>query len=84
MRLSPQGLQLAALLGAPSGVRVRKGTVPPEGRGGWIDASVRIDSLEAARHDLLALGGEVEVVRPAALRTLLREEATRIVERHSP
>jgi predicted DNA-binding transcriptional regulator YafY len=83
VRLSPQGRRLAALLGRPTGVRVRKRAAPPERLGDWVEASVRIDSLEAALPELLARGGEVEVVRPIELRALLREEAARIVERHS-
>jgi hypothetical protein len=79
--LSPQGRRLAALLGGPDGIRVRKNPAPA-GRDGWVEASVRVDSIDAAVHELLALGAEVEVLRPVALRTRLREEARRIVELH--
>ena len=44
---------------------------PAAGRGGWAEAWVRIDSLEAAVLDLLALGPEVEVLHPPQLRAQL-------------
>ena len=51
--------------------------------GPWIDAWVRIESPEAAVLDLLALGAEVEVVRPPALRAELARVARRIADLHS-
>ena len=83
LRLSPQGRRLATLLGGPAGMRIRKSTAPAAGREDWVEASVRIDSVDAALHEMLALGAEVEVLRPAELRTLVRDEARRIAELHA-
>lgn len=83
VRLSPQGRRLAALLGRPAGVRIGRNAVPAEGREDWVEASVRIDSVDAALHEMLALGAEVEVLRPPELRTLVRDEARGIAELHA-
>jgi predicted DNA-binding transcriptional regulator YafY len=77
--LSPQGRHLAAVLGRPAGLRVRRSGT----RAGWIEASLRIESLESALPDLLALGAEVEVLRPGELRRLLADTATRVAELHA-
>ena len=53
------------------------------GRGDWADAWVRIESPEAAVLDLLALGAEVEVVRPPELRAELAGAGRRIAALHS-
>ena len=91
IRLSPRGRRLAALLGRPAGLHIRRTAAPAAsratgwaaGRAGWIDAWVRIESPEAALLDLLALGAEVEVVRPPELRAELARVARRIVDLHS-
>jgi predicted DNA-binding transcriptional regulator YafY len=78
VRLSPQGRQLAAVLGRPAAVRVRRTETPIAGREEWIEASVRIDSVASAVPELLALGAEVEVIRPPELRVLVRDAGLRI------
>ncbi len=83
IRLSPRGRRLAALLGRPAGLHIRRNAAPAAARAGWIDAWVRIESPEAAVLDLLALGAEVEVVRPPALRAELARVARRIADLHS-
>ena len=87
IRLSPRGRRLAALLGRPAGLHIRRPAAPAAGRApgraDWIDAWVRIESPEAAVLDLLALGAEVEVVRPPELRAELARVARRIVDLHS-
>ena len=87
IRLSPRGRRLAALLGRPAGLHILRPAAPAAGRAagraGWIDAWVRIESPEAALLDLLALGAEVEVVRPPELRAELARVARRIVDLHS-
>ena len=83
VRLSPRGRRLAALLGRPSGVRIRKNVPPVAGREDWVEASVRIDSISSAVLDMLALGAEVEVVHPAELRTQVGETARKLAELHT-
>ena len=52
----------------------------PRDRLDWVEASVRIESLDAAVTDLLALGADVEVLQ----RDRAREVARRITELHAP
>jgi predicted DNA-binding transcriptional regulator YafY len=73
LRLSPTGRQLAVLSGRPTGLRIRRAA-----ENGWLEASVIIDSNASATADLLALGPEVEVLRPAALRTAVADAARHI------
>jgi predicted DNA-binding transcriptional regulator YafY len=83
VRLSPRGRRLAALLGRPSGIRIRRNVPPVAGREDWVEASVRIDSISSAVLDMLALGAEVEVVHPAELRTQVGETARKLAELHA-
>lgn len=86
VRMSPGGRRLAALLGRPAGVRIRRSATPVPAPvlvdEDWVEASVRIDSVASAVHDLLALGAEVEVVSPPELRRLVGDTARRIAEAH--
>ncbi len=75
VRISPEGRRLAALLGRPRPLRVRR-AVPPDEHG-WVEATFRIDTVEAAMIDLLALSPHVEVLSPPALR---REVGERLRE----
>jgi len=83
VRLSPRGRRLAALLGRPPDVRVRRGPHVVAGREDWVEAWVRVDSADVAVLDMLALGTEVEVLHPPQLRTGVREAAARIAARHA-
>ncbi len=73
VRIAPEGRRLAALLGRPRPLRLRR-VVPPDDEG-WVEATFRIDTVEAAVIDVLALSPHVEVLAPAALR---REVAERL------
>ena len=76
-RVSQHGRRLAAVIGRPAGLRVRRGD------GEWVEGSMRIDSMEEAARELLALGTDVEVLRPAALRRLVRDTARRVAVMHA-
>jgi predicted DNA-binding transcriptional regulator YafY len=82
IRLSPRGQRLAALLGRPAGLRIRRGAHPVPGRG-WVEAWVRIDSPDTAVLDMLALGAEVEVVYPPELRSQMARTAIQIADLHA-
>jgi predicted DNA-binding transcriptional regulator YafY len=82
VRLSPRGLRLAALLGRPAGLHIRRNT-PPACREGWVEAWVRMDSVDAAALDMLALGAEVEVIHPPELRAQVRQTARQIAGLHA-
>jgi predicted DNA-binding transcriptional regulator YafY len=75
-RVSPQGRRVAALLGRPRIQRVRRAARAD----GWVEATLRFDSADAAVHELLALGPEVEVVRPPELRRRLAASAREVAE----
>jgi predicted DNA-binding transcriptional regulator YafY len=75
VRISAQGRRVATLLGRPRITRVRK----PTRSDGWVEATLRFDSTDAAVHELLALGPEVEVLRPAELRHRLADRAREVV-----
>jgi predicted DNA-binding transcriptional regulator YafY len=98
IRISPRGRRLAALLGRPDGLRLRRQQSAPAdgrpdlpGRGGgqvgeradWVEAWIRFETTEGAVLDLLALGPEVEVLQPAELRGELRRAARRIAALHA-
>ena len=83
VRLSPRGQRLAALLGRPTGVRVRRNARPAAGREDWVEAWVRADSAAAAVVELLALGAEVEVLHPPELRAQLYQTARQIAALHA-
>jgi len=83
VRLSPRGRRLAALLGRPAGIRIRRHTPAVSGRDGWVEARVRIDSVDAAALDMLALGAEVEVIHPPELRAQVRRTARQIAGLHA-
>ena len=82
VRLSPRGRRLAALLGRPESVRVRRSPHVVAGREDWVEAWVRIDLPDVAVLDMLALGAEVEVLHPPELRAALREAAIQIAALH--
>jgi predicted DNA-binding transcriptional regulator YafY len=82
VRLSPRGRRLAALLGRPADIRIRRNIAPAPGREDWIAASVRFDSTDSAVLDILALGPEAEVIYPAQLRRLVGQAAQRIAQLH--
>jgi predicted DNA-binding transcriptional regulator YafY len=82
VRLSPRGRRLAALLGRPAGVRIRRSAPPAAGRGDWVEAWVRVGPGGAAVLDLLALGAEVEVLHPPELRAEVARAAQRIAGLH--
>jgi predicted DNA-binding transcriptional regulator YafY len=83
VRLSPQGRRLAALLGRPPGIRVRRSPHVVAGREDWVEAWVRIESADLAVLDMLALGAEAEVIHPPELRAGVREAAGRIAALHA-
>ncbi|GAA4871938.1 helix-turn-helix transcriptional regulator [Actinomycetospora straminea] len=68
VRFSPQALELASVVLTPHTARaLTEGTWPADADG-WVEAVIPIESIAHARHELLALGADVEVLAPLALR----------------
>jgi predicted DNA-binding transcriptional regulator YafY len=65
---------LAAVLGRLQPLRVRRAV--PADEHGWLEATFRLETIEAAAIDVLSLGPQVEVLEPPELR---REVAERVV-----
>jgi predicted DNA-binding transcriptional regulator YafY len=77
VRVSRHGRRLAAVLGRPAGLRVRAGS------GEWVEGSIRIDAIDQTVLEVLALGTDIEVLRPMALRRLVGDTAQRISRMYS-
>lgn len=75
VRVSPEGRRLAAVLGYLQPLRVRRAV--PADENGWLEATFRLESVEGAAFELLALGPQVEVLQPPELR---QEVARRVSE----
>ncbi|MFC4950258.1 WYL domain-containing protein [Pseudonocardia sp. GCM10023141] len=85
MRLSPTALQSALVLGRPRGWRPRpRPDAPHLDRPDWVEGSFRFDSEEGAVSELLALGGEVEVLLPLELRDRMAGIGRAIARLHGP
>lgn len=71
IRISPEGRQLAIVLGRLSHLRFRNVLEPDEKV--WREASFRMGSIERAALDVLSLGPDVEVLEPPELRSRVQE-----------
>jgi predicted DNA-binding transcriptional regulator YafY len=79
LRASPVGLKRLARLGSYAARAVQAaGAVE---RDGWVRLTLPVERPEQAALDLLAIGPEIEVIDPPALRAALRELAGQIIER---
>lgn len=81
VRITPEGRRLAAVLGRLQPLRVRRGSAPD---GGWLDATFRLDSVEAAAADVLSIGPHVVVLDPLELRDLVAERARHTANLYEP
>lgn len=81
VRVSVDASRRAALLGRPPSLRVRR-AVPPDD-GGWLTATFRLESMESAIGDVLALGADIEVLEPTTLRSAVAERARSIAEMYT-
>jgi predicted DNA-binding transcriptional regulator YafY len=78
VRLAPAAA--ARLSGAAARALAQTGVPEP---GGWIRAVLPIESVEHACRELLAMGSEVEVLGPSALRDLIAATARDIAARYA-
>ncbi len=75
VRISPQGRQLAAVLRVLQPLRIMHSAAADAD--GWIEATFRIATLDAAATDLLSLSPHVEIVEPPGLRDHVAERLRR-------
>ncbi|WP_026204657.1 helix-turn-helix transcriptional regulator [Actinomycetospora chiangmaiensis] len=75
VRLSPGAMELAPVVLRPHTARALAERSWPTDDAGWTCAVIPMESIAATRSELLALGPEVEVVSPAALREQMSEAA---------
>lgn len=78
LRVSRAGLTRLAKLGAEQARIAAEAAAGADGGDRWIDVTVPIESVEHAAVDFLRLGGEAEVLAPAALRDAMRAAAGRL------
>jgi predicted DNA-binding transcriptional regulator YafY len=81
IRLSAAGQQLLFLVGTIPARRARAEASAPDADG-WVTTRLPIESVRHARHALLQLGEDVEVLAPAQLRELIAESARALVRRY--
>lgn len=84
VRLSPEALRRALVLGRPDGWRPRPADPPDVDRPGWIVGSFRFDGYGAAIDELLSIGPDVEILLPVELRAAMADVGRRIVALHDP
>ncbi len=84
VRLSPSGMELAPVVLRPHTARALAEREWPIDDDGWTCAVIPVESIAAARSELLTLGAEVEVVSPTALREQMRDAASALAALYGP
>ena len=83
LRLRGRGLtNLRYVADEQAALEAVAGAGPPDDDG-WCEVELAVESVPVAAHQLVALGGEVEVLDPPELRALLVEVGRAIVARHT-
>ncbi|MEI8238429.1 MAG: WYL domain-containing protein [Actinomycetota bacterium] len=81
IRISPQGRQLAAVLRVLQPLRVTREALDDDG---WMQATFRIFTIDAAATDVLSLSPHVEVLEPPSLRRNVAERLRRGAALYEP
>jgi len=84
VRFSPRALELAPVRLSPHTARALAEGSWPADEDGWVRAVIPIESLAHARGELLALGAEVEVLAPPALREQMAATAHALAALYAP
>jgi predicted DNA-binding transcriptional regulator YafY len=79
VRISPQGRQLAAVLGVLQPLRIAHGADDGDR---WMTATFRISTLDGTATEVLSLSPHVEVIEPPALRSQVLERLRQAVARY--
>lgn len=81
VRLSPSAFDLLGFyFGGYVALAARESASPDAD--GWVTATLPIESVRHATHDLLRMGAEVEVLEPPELRQRIAAEAAKVAERY--
>ncbi|MFD5164124.1 helix-turn-helix transcriptional regulator [Streptomyces hawaiiensis] len=84
VRLSPDGVRgLPYALGSPTAREALADAEAPDGDG-WVTVALPVESEEVAHTQLAALGPEVEVLAPEALRERFAADAARLARLYRP
>ncbi|TDV41709.1 helix-turn-helix transcriptional regulator [Actinophytocola oryzae] len=84
LRLSQRGMKSLRAVTDPDTAAMAIATAGPPDEEGWREVTLEVESLPVATTQLLALGVNVEVVAPEALRTTLAELGLAIAARNAP
>jgi predicted DNA-binding transcriptional regulator YafY len=82
IEITPEGHHLAAVLRRLQPLRIRH--TAPGVEQGWLRASFRLDTLDAAVIDVLSLGPHIRVLEPTELRDRVADAAHRTAAHYSP
>ncbi|MGI5330857.1 helix-turn-helix transcriptional regulator [Actinomadura nitritigenes] len=82
VRLSPDGLQRAALLLPPVMARAAHDNAGPPDPTGWTTVTLPVESLRHAHVEFLKLGADVEVLDPPPLRAMMADTARALADRY--
>jgi predicted DNA-binding transcriptional regulator YafY len=82
VRLSPKGCALLELLGPHVEAAARASASAADGDG-WVNCTIAIEAADFGIRELMRLGGEIEVLAPAALRTQMARAGRQIAEIHA-
>jgi predicted DNA-binding transcriptional regulator YafY len=80
--ITPDGRRLAVVLGRLQPMRVRRPQAGSDPE--WLEATFRVDTVEATVIDVLSLGSHVRVVAPVALRDAVAEQVHRAAAYYAP
>jgi predicted DNA-binding transcriptional regulator YafY len=84
LRLSPRAAGWVRLLVDQAAADEALAAAGPPDAEGWVEITLAVESDEVAAHQLLGLGGEVEVLEPPAVRQAMAAQGRAMLERHSP
>jgi predicted DNA-binding transcriptional regulator YafY len=82
VRLSPDGLQRAAVLLPPVMARAVHDNAGPPDPTGWTPVTLPVESLRHAHVEFLKLGADVEVLDPPPLRAMMTDTARALADHY--
>lgn len=83
LRLGPRARRALPHVANPGAAQRALDAATEPGADGWVEVTLEVESLVVACNQLVALGEEVEIVEPPALRRRFAELAAAMLARHS-